>query len=499
MVNGSLSTPSITNNGTTPISYLLTGITDRILEANNSSSLKRNNTNVNLNYNYTGNKGKSLVINADYGYYDLNTNQFQPNYYFTTTGSPIDSVIYRMLSPTTIDISSVKADYEQDFEKGKLGLGAKTAFVNTDNDFRRYDVVKTVEQLDIERSNRFKYRENINAAYLNYNRALKGIMIQAGLRAENTVSKGTSYGQKLSGTGYESNITGFDRNYVDFFPSAAVTFNKNPMKQWNFTYSRRIDRPAYQDLNPFEFKLDEYTFQKGNTDLRPQYTNSFGITYTYKYKLNTTLNYSHVKDIFTVLIDTAEKSKTFISKRNLATQDITSLNLSYPIAYKRFSSFINLNTYYSMYRADFGSGRLVNLKSFGLSFYSQNSLKFGKTKLWTAELTGFYNAPTIYQGAFKAKTLWSVDAGVQKQILKGKGTVKASFSDVFHSLKFIGETNFAGQSTKVSSTWESQQLKFSFSLRFGSNTVKAAKQRNAGSDDETKRVQQGGGGLGISQ
>ena len=59
------------------------------------------------------------------------------------------------------------------------------------------------------------------------------------------------------------------------------------MNQWGFTFSRRIDRPAYQDLNPFEFRLNDYTSMKGNTQLKPQYTNSFGITNTYKYKLNT--------------------------------------------------------------------------------------------------------------------------------------------------------------------------------------------------------------------
>ncbi len=81
------------------------------------------------------------------------------------------------------------------------------------------------------------------------------------------------------------------------------------MRQWILTYSRRIDRPAYQDLNPFEFKLDEYTFQKGNTQLQPQYTNSIGLTYMYKYKLTTTLNYSHVNDLFTQLIDTTDRAQ----------------------------------------------------------------------------------------------------------------------------------------------------------------------------------------------
>jgi hypothetical protein len=83
------------------------------------------------------------------------------------------------------------------------------------------------------------------------------------------------------------------------------------------SYSRRIDRPAYQDLNPFEFKLDEYTFMKGNTNLRPQYTNIVSLTNTYKFKLTTKLSYSHVADVFTQLVDTAEKSKSFLTKKNL--------------------------------------------------------------------------------------------------------------------------------------------------------------------------------------
>jgi iron complex outermembrane recepter protein len=499
IVNGSVSDPSIEANSNTPIIYKPTNTVDRILSATNATEMKRDNFNVNLNYNYNGKDGKSLVLNADHGYYDLNTNQYQPNTYYTASGSKIGSVAYRMISPTNINISSFKADYEQNFAKGKLGIGGKTAFITSDNDFRRYDVTSTGDVYDKDRSNRFKYEENINALYANYNRAWKGVMIQAGLRAENTVSEGTSAGLKKDGAGYIESVTSFKRNYTDLFPSASVTFNGNPMKQWSLTYSRRIDRPAYQDLNPFEMKLDEYTFQKGNTDLRPQYTNSFGVTHTYKYKLNATLNYSHVKDIFTQLIDTAEQSKSFISKRNLAKQDIISFNVSYPVMYKTFTAFFNINTNYSQYEADFGAGRKVDLDAFGLNAFVQNSLKFGKTKTWTAELTAFYNAPTIYQGAFKAKSLWAIDMGMQKQIMKGKGTLKASVSDVFRTLKFNGTQEFAGQSTKFSSQWESRQFKLSFNFRFGSNTVKAAKQKATGAEEENKRVQQGGGGIGIGQ
>ena len=363
IVNGTFADPKTTNYSETPISNTTTNTVDRILIADNSNILQRHNTNVNLNYSYNDPKGTSLIVNADHGFYKMGSDQYQPNYYYDPSGQMLlSSTIYHMLAPAEISINSIKADYETNFMKGKLGFGAKTAFVKTDNNFQRYNVNGSDEDLDKDRSNHFVYKENINAGYVNYNRQYKKFMFQAGLRLENTVSEGVSNGSKYNGTEYAPSTSSFKRTYTDLFPSAAITFNKNPMKQWSLTYSRRIDRPAYQDLNPFEFKLDEYTFSKGNINLRPQYTNSFGITHTYKYKLNINLNYSHVKDMFTQLIDTAEKSKAFLSKKNLATQDIVSLNVSYPFQYKSYSLFTNISTNYSVYQADFGKGaKLISM------------------------------------------------------------------------------------------------------------------------------------------
>jgi hypothetical protein len=307
--------------------------------------------------------------------------------------------------------------------------------------------------------------------------------------------EGTSTGLKNNGTAYLPYDSTFNRHYTDFFPSAAISFTKNAKNQFSINYSRRIDRPNYQDLNPFEFKLDEYTFQKGNINLLPQYTNSFGFSHTYKYKLTTSLNYSIVKDMFTQLFDTAEASKAFISKRNLATQNIASMNISYPYRYKSYSVFTNLNTSYSKYTADFGEGRKVKLDAFALNMYMQHSLKFAKT--WTAEMTAFYNAPTVYQGSLKAKSLWSIDAGIQKQVFNSRGSIKASVSDILHTLKFNGTSDFAGQKTTIKSNWESRQFKLNFSYRFGSNQVKSARMRSTGAEDEMKRTQQSSAAPGI--
>lgn len=496
LFTGSIADPQVTNSSRTPIIYVPTGEVSRILVADNSTNLKRGNYNLNLNYNYTGANGTSLVLNADNGYYDNNNDQYQPNYYYAPDGTTLTrSVIYNTVAPTKIHINSGKLDYEHNLGGGKLGLGGKVSFVNTDNDFQRFDVVNGSNLLDRDRSNRFKYKENINAVYANWNKAYKGVMVQAGLRVENTVSTGTSTGEKWDGGNYAPTESEFDRNYTSLFPSASVTFNKNPMNQWSLTYSRRIDRPAYQNLNPFEFKLDEYTFNKGNINLRPQFTNSFGITRIYKYRLTTSLNYSHVSDLFTQILDTADKSKIYISQRNLATQDVFSFNVSYPYQYKAYSVFANLSANYSMYQADFGTGRKIDANAFGAVFYAQNSLRFAK--VWTAEVSGFYSAPTLYQGTFKAKSIWSMDAGVQKQIFGGNGTIKASFSDVFHSMRIQATSDFAGQVTRFTMRPEAQQFKLNLTWRFGSTTVKGAKQKSSAAEEENKRAQQQGGGIGI--
>ncbi|MGB4844298.1 MAG: TonB-dependent receptor, partial [Ferruginibacter sp.] len=442
IVNGNVSANTMETEGPMNIIYKPTNTVSRMLIASNENISERNNINANLNYRYVVFGGTELNIDADYGFFKIRSNQFQPNDYYNAGGNvKLYSNVYRMISPTDIDIYSVKADYERNFYKGRLGIGGKIGFVETDNDFRRYDVNGSNEVYDKDKSNRFKYKENINAAYVNYNRAFKGFMVQFGLRVENTISDGTSMGLKYNSTtsSYENYDSSIHRNYTGLFPSAAITFNKNPMSQFGITYSRRIDRPAYQDLNPFEFKLNDYTFMKGNTSLRPQYTNSFGFTHTYKYKLNTQLNYSHVKDIFTQLPDTTEGSKSFLTKKNLATQDIISLNISYPFQYKWYSFFVNVNSYYSMYKADFGGGdRKVNLDVFALSFYMQNSFNLGKG--FKAELSGFYTSPTIWQGTFKSIAMYSIDGGLQKSIFKGKGTVKASVSDMFRIMKWQGNT-----------------------------------------------------------
>ncbi|HET9429867.1 MAG TPA: outer membrane beta-barrel protein, partial [Chitinophagaceae bacterium] len=226
MVNGSISDNIFRSSGLMHIIYQPTDQLDRVLDASSHNVMERNNINTNINYRYAKTGGSELNIDADYGFYKLRSNQFQPNVYKDPSGNFLSSNIYEMIAPTDIDLYSVKVDYERNFKGGRLGIGGKIAFVNTDNDFQRYNVYINSKVKDTLKSNLFEYKENINAVYVNYNKAFKGVMIQAGVRVENTSSEGTSTGFKQGNGGMDVYDSTFDRDYTDFFPSAAVTFNK---------------------------------------------------------------------------------------------------------------------------------------------------------------------------------------------------------------------------------------------------------------------------------
>ena len=498
IVDGNFSNTDMTNDVTTPLHYIKNGAFDfiRTLVADNSSTSKNNNININGNYKHTDTSGHELNIDANYGRFNNNNNQLQPNYYKNASNTTTNTIIYRMISPSVIDILNGKLDYEQKFAGGKLETGIKISNVKTSNDFQRYNVQTIADDtktLDTSRSNKFTYKEQINAGYVSFNKQYKGVMFQIGLRVENSNVTGNTVAQKNDGSGWKNYDTTFERKYTDFFPSASLSFNKNPMNQWSLSYSRRIDRPAYQQLNPFEFKLDEYTYQKGNTNLTPQYTNIFSVSNTYKYRLTTSLSYSHIKDMFAQIIDTTEKSKSYMTNKNLATQDIFNLSISYPFQKGIYSAYFSLNAFYSKYQAENvgGANRNISLEVTSANLYMQHSFNLGKG--YKSEISSWLSTPSIQQGTFESKAMGFVDLGLSKQIMQGKGNIKVSVSDIFNTMRWRGTSNFVGQYLNGQFRWESQQLKLNFSYRFGKNTVKAARQRQTGVEDESKRVKSGGG------
>ncbi len=486
MYNGNYGDNRWTSDGNTLISPKMSKEPLQILNAQNSVPSKRANNNLNINYRYVDTNGHELNIDADRGWFTNRATSTQPNNYLDyKTGILLRQRTFANETPINIDIYTAKADYEQNLLKGKFGVGIKYASVKTDNTFNFYNVINNQKQIDYSRSNRFTYTENVAASYINFNRSFKKWSYQIGIRAEQTKSNGTLNAKNQQTLNDTSEVV--KRSYLDFFPSGAISYTISPKHQLNLNYSRRIDRPSYQDLNPFENKLDELTYQKGNAFLRPQYTNSFGLSHTFNYFLTTSLNYSHISDYSTVITDTARTNATFITNKNLASQDVYSINIGAPITVsKHYNIYANANLNQSRFRADFGEGKILHLNVTTLNYYNQHTYTFGKG--YTAELSGWFNTPSIWGGTFQTAFMWSMDAGVQKTLFNNKASLKVSLNDVFKTNKWRAVSDFSGVKINANGGWDSRRLQVTFQYRFGSSTVKGARQRNSGLESEAKRI-----------
>lgn len=463
--------------GTMPVTYLPTGQVSKILFSGSNTARTRNSGSFNLNYRYVDKNGHTLGMDADYEVFHTNSDQLQPNSYYNGTGT---TLLYQnnfhVLAPSMIAIYSFKTDYEQNLWKGKLDAGIKVSYTTTTNDYRQYDE----GAFDNNQSDLFDYREQINAAYLNYNRTAGKWTLQAGLRAENTIAKGISYPYNSSPD------SGFRHNYTGLFPSAALAFQENKDAQWTLSYSRRLDRPAYSLLNPFINRINDYTFRVGNTQLNPQYTNSATLSYLFKQKLNIALNYSQVSGVFASVNDTVDRSKLEVVNKNLASQKIAALTISYPIEAGWYSAQVNLNSYYSHYNANFGPGQLIDLSTYSTELFLLQDFDLGKG--YRAELTGLYNSPAILQGSYHSKAYGDVDAGLQHAVFGKQGMLKLSVTDLFHTMKNVVYTDFSGQHVQNTSYGETRLLRLAFTYRFGSNTVKPAKRHQSGAQEENQRT-----------
>jgi len=470
------------NNASTPILSIATKTPSRTLVANNTSDGKKLNANFNVNYHYTDTSGHEWNTDADYGVFTTNNNNYQPNQYRTPDLQTIlEEKNYEILTNRDIHLFTVKSDYEQNLAGGRLGSGVKASFVTTDNGFDFFNVRNLQNRIDSNRSNKFTLTENIYAAYISYQKKINKLDVQAGFRAEQTNTKGTLAG---ASTLSDNEVK---RTYTDFFPSLGVSYQLNTNNSFNMNYSRRINRPGYQSLNPFESKIDELSYQKGNPFLKPEYTNSISLTHTYKFSLNTSIGYSRTTDFSTQITDTIEGKRNFIQQRNAGTQQNIYINISYPFNItKWWSVYANLSGSRLINQVNLGPGRVSNIAVTSYGFFNQNTITLPK-KI-TLEVSGFYNSPSVWGGTFLNKAFWGVDAGMQKRLMKDKAIIKIAVSDIFNSMHWQGVSNFGGLYMDASGGWESRQFKFSFTYRFGRKEIKSQRNRSTSSEEVNKRL-----------
>ena len=458
--------------------------TDSILVANNTADETRAQQTYNINYQFS--KGDhSLNVDADYGRYRNTSIRLQPNLYYDAGEEVVlTEVITSFDTPRDIDIYTFKADYEVKLGKSNLSLGTKLSKVATDNTFLFYDQINGNDELNNHKSNQFLYDENIYAGYVNFSGPLgEKLKFSAGLRAEQTDATGD-----LQAFMPELQEAPVDFTYLSWFPSAGLTYQVSKQNTLSLNYGRRINRPDYNVLNPFNNQLSELSFMKGNPFLQPEIVNNLELGYTLAYRYNFKIAYSYTTDQITRLIAPSDEDEraNFITWANLANQTIYSANISAPVQVtKIWNAFINITGSHLDNQADYGDGAVVDVQAWTYSIFQQHTIDLFKGL--KGEISGYYSGPGVWGGVFRYESNWSLNLGLQKRFLNNKLNAKLTVNDIFYQSGWSGFSDFDGLYSAGSGAWDSRRASLSLSYNFGNQNVKARK-RKSGLEDESRRI-----------
>ncbi|TMI61547.1 MAG: TonB-dependent receptor [Bacteroidetes bacterium] len=458
------------------------GVLESKMITNIDNDLKFKNATLNLNWKHTfDSTGRELTADFDYVTYRNVSDMLLTTDYYNNNIEKVGGSFLRGHLPAEIDIYTFKSDYTHPLKKGKIEAGIKTSFVKNDNLVNYERMVGGNWETDVIRSNHFIYDENINAAYVNYSRELKKWTIQAGLRLENTVANGNQVVTNQK----------FRRDTTNLFPTAFVSYKINAKNSMTVAYGRRIMRPNYQDLNPFTYFLDTLSYRQGNIYLRPQYTHNIDLTHSFNGKFITTLNFNTTDDIISQIVKQEPNSKIrFLTVDNVASFRNIGISITAPITVaKWWNANVFTNVYNNRYKGVYDTFDIdMSYTTFTINITNSYTFKKG----WTGEISGFYRHKAL-NGLTKMEAVYQMSLGVQKQIMKGKGTLRLNVRDPFAWQVFEGRNEYGLISGGFRARPDVRQVSTSFTWRFGKNGQQnQTRRRNASSQDEQNRVGQGG-------
>lgn len=455
------------------------------LVSNTRNDIKFSSATLNLNWKHSfDTTGRELTADLDYVAYSNVSDMVLVTDYYNQILEKTGSSSLRGHLPSEIDIYTFKTDYVHPVKGGRIEAGLKFSYVKNDNGVNYETLVDEKWEEDLVRSNHFIYDENINAAYINYNRQLGKWSLQAGLRAENLVAHGNQLGNRLV------QQTKFKRDTTNLFPTAFASYTVNDKNTLTLSYGRRINRPNYQDMNPFTYFLDSLSYRQGNIYLRPQYTHNIELSHSFKNKFITTLNYSSTDDVISQIIkvdpNNPESRVRFMTVDNVAEFRNMGISITAPFTFaKWWNANVFTNVFNNVYRGVYDT---INIDLSFTSFMVNITNNFTLGKGYTAELSGFYRHKGV-NNLTTMEPIYQVSIGVQKNVMKGKGTVRLNVRDPFAWQKFGGVTRYGKIDGDFLARPDIRQVTGTFTWRFGKSTPQSQpRRRSASSQDEQNRV-----------
>lgn len=423
---------------------------------------KKDNLAFALDYNRTLNEsGANLAISGNYIYYNhiqdqsVSTDYFLPNDFFIRNNS------FSTASAQKSNIFTAQVDFSTVLFGGTFDAGIKYSNINTHSNLDFFDVVNNSKIFNSGLSDDFDYKENIFAEYINFEKAWKRWIVNAGLRGEytNTDAISAILGEVNSQKSFE------------IFPSASLNYSINDNNSLGLAYNRSIQRPRYESLNPFKYFITENNFIGGNPKLVPAIEDKITLSYAHKNKLFFELYYQNVQNGLenlsfqnnqTSSLRTLEDNLEKVYQYSFDITYFTSLS-SWWYFHLTTSSFYLSNTFKAVESAQ----KTYTNDTFGQYLGLYNHFTLTKDRSLTADLSALYISNFVFGNRyFKNQTY--VNLSVKKEFWNKRANITVGVDDIFNTLNDLASVSkYYNQDNRFLVNQESRLFRVGFKYNFG--------------------------------
>jgi len=455
---------------------------DSILIANNIEERTFSNLGTNLNYRYKKpGSGQKFTIDLDFLKYKGNNEQRFDNTTYLPGGETVAFESQLGKVPNDIRIYSAKADFVHPFgETIRVLSGLKSSRTLTDNDADFYRILGGDMVVDLEKTNHFRFRESIHAAYTSIDGKYGKWSYQAGLRFEGTLSSGHQLGNGIQPD------SSFNRRHMDLFPTVFLQYKPSAESKHaiSLNYGRRIDRPHYAWLNPFVTPFDKYTYYTGTPYLRPSFINQTELSYNFQPLVDFTLAYAQVTDLMTETIR-IEDGIYYSQQGNIGS--LKTMNATLNVTYSPIKklTLIGHAAMHYLHTKSTIFGQQMDTK--GTFIIARPTLTYRPSEKWTFQVDGDYQGGQKF-AQFSMRERTRVNFAINFKMNAGC-SFNLAINDIFHSDINAGEISYlAGTYATFSTLRDSRTANLSFRYRFTKGTKNDRSYQGGGAQSEQQRT-----------
>jgi hypothetical protein len=430
---------------------------DSTLISGQQSNNKLKDYTFGLNYNIENKKSK-IIIKSNYVHYNID-NQSNLLAFSTPSNYNYSNIINK--SPNKINLFLSQIDYEYKIDTlSTIEIGAKSVYQKISNNNNFYNLINNIEISDYEKSNDYKYNEWILGSYIQYKRTINKFDITFGTRLEQSYSTGIN----------QKNNYELKNNQVNFFPFLNIGYNYNDKNNFNLSYSKRINRPNFKNLMPFEYYVDPYTKLLGNPNLSPFISHQLEFQYILKQKYIFSIDYSYNENqIFQTPIQNNQTLSTVLTPINIKKGNSFSANSNLTFDITKWWNFnFNGQLFYDNIQSNTNDLN-INRSLWSNQITTTNQFKLPKN--YKFEIFSDYTSPLI-QGPYKTNNIFSVNASISNTFFNKKLYVAVVANDILGTYKVTNNSIVDGVTSNIKQTFDTKWIRLSLVYKFFSGIKK---------------------------